>query len=658
MSELIARFCRAYGTPNDIRLPEPELDLRALVADCMHGQKRAFAYDLENANYILSFSFPLLEANASPVRMLRLYGYLRQERPGPRAKIVQAESRFSLSAAKADEWVPIRPGTEGALALGIAYVLLREGMYDRSFVDAHTFGFDDWVDAAGVPHLGFRSLVLRDYNLDAVARITGVPVATVLRIAKEFGTRRPAVALGLPTSTNALYSAMAIHALNALVGSIDTPGGVVFPRTLPLQRLPEVELDAAAHASLALPRLDRTPQREAPPLAENVPAFLPEAIRRGQPYPAGALFLYYANPAFSFPQPQLFARALEKVPLVVSFSPYVDESTLLADFVLPDHTPLERWEDVPAPPVTPYPMLAVRQPVVEPLYNTMHAGDVLLRLARAVGGAPAAAMSWNSFLDLLRESVRGLYEARRGSIAEPFHRTPWVALLEERGWWLPAASSFEEFWELLLDKGGWWDPVYSFGEWDRVFRTRSRKFEFYSLRLREVLADPGGGSGGGTGATAGGTPELDLACMPHFESPQATEPLERYPFHLILVRSLALPSGRNANQPFLQEILEPRLRVRWDSWVEIHPHSAELLGIGDGDLVWVESPVGKVRARARLSSATMPDVVNMPVNLGHMAHGRWARGIGVNAMELLTGRHDTLSGLPAPGATRVRVYRA
>ena len=172
--------------PNDIRKLSPDLESRALVGRCTQGRSAPFAFDFENSNCILSFGSPLLEASISPVRMLRTYGHLRQERPGPKAKIIQIEPRFSLTAAKADEWVPINPGTEGALALGIAYVLIREGLYDRSFVENHTFGFEDWQDAEGKTHIGFKKLVLQEYNVDAVARVTGVPVATVLRIAKEF----------------------------------------------------------------------------------------------------------------------------------------------------------------------------------------------------------------------------------------------------------------------------------------------------------------------------------------------------------------------------------------------------------------------------------------------------------------------------------------
>ena len=648
MGTLIDRFCRAYGTPNDIRKLSPDLEGRALVGRCTHGREAAFAYDFDNSNCILSFGAPLLETFISPVRMLRAYGYLRQERPGPKAKIIQIESRFSATAAKADEWVPINPGTEGALALGIAYVLIREGLYDRSFVDSHTFGFEDWSDADGKTHLGFKKLVLQEYHVDAVARVTGVPVATVLRIAKEFATHRPAIAVGQMTCTNALYSLMAVHSLNALVGSIDVPGGVVFPPEAPLKALAEVDLDEAAQRGVTQPRLDRPASGDFP-LARHVPTAVPQAILDEKPYPTSVALLYYTNPLFSSPDPLRVARAFEKVPFVVSFSPFLDESSAAADVILPDHTALERWQDVPAPPVAPYSLFGLRQPVVTPLYDTVHTGDVLMRIAGAIGGSVAQAFPWTSFLDVLRDTAAGLYEARRGAIVEPFTSKSWTALLEERGWWSSSDRTFDEFWAQLQDKGGWWDPMYYFRQWDKIFQTPSGKFEFYSLTLKQLLAERR------KGPSEDGT---DQACLPHFEPPRFAGGGEQYPFHLNVIRLMPLAVGRNCNQPFLQEILDPHLGMRWGSWVEINPQAAEPLGIGDGDLVWLESPVGKIKVQARLTPGAMPDVVSIPANLGHAAYGRWAKDIGVNPMHIVANEHDGLAGFSAFGATRVRVAKA
>jgi molybdopterin-containing oxidoreductase family iron-sulfur binding subunit len=121
---------------------------------------------------------------------------------------------------------------------------------------------------------------------------------------------------------------------------------------------------------------------------------------------------------------------------------------------------------------------------------------------------------------------------------------------------------------------------------------------------------------------------------------------------------MPLAAGRNSNQPFLQEILDPHLGMRWGSWVEINPQAAAPLGIGDGDLVWLESPVGKIKVQARLTPGAMPNVVSIPANLGHTAYGRWAKDIGVNPMHIVANEHDALAGLSAFGATRVRLAKA
>jgi anaerobic selenocysteine-containing dehydrogenase len=292
----------------------------------------------------------------------------------------------------------------------------------------------------------------------------------------------------------------------------------------------------------------------------------------------------------------------------------------------------------------------------------MHTGDVLIRIARAIGGDVAQAFPWTDFLEALRHSATGLYEARRGAIVEPFTSKPWTALLEERGWWSSPERSFDEFWGQLQDKGGWWDPIYYFGQWDRIFHTPSGKFEFYSLTLKDVLegrgAPPEEAQPAADAAAAAFASGGDRSCLPHFEAPRFVGASEQYPFHMNIMRLLPLALGRNSNQPFLQEILDAQLFMRWDSWVEINPQAAQRLGIGDGDAVWVESPVGKVKTMARLNPGAMPHVVNMPGNLGHTAYGRWATDIGVNPMQITANEYDRLAGLSAPGATRVRVSKA
>src|SRR3990167_3299305 len=132
MQALLERFLLAFGSPNYIRVSD---DLAAGPLDAfylMQGLKEGLVYDLEQANYILSFGCDLLQSFWSPVQVLRAFGYIRRER-GSRARVIQIEPRQSITAAKADEWIPINPGTEGALALGIAHLMIREGLHDENF---------------------------------------------------------------------------------------------------------------------------------------------------------------------------------------------------------------------------------------------------------------------------------------------------------------------------------------------------------------------------------------------------------------------------------------------------------------------------------------------------------------------------------------------
>src|SRR5574341_457404 len=156
---LWSRFAQAYGTPNYIRLRCIAPEKPALAHQLMQGVTAPLAYDLAESQFILSFGANLLESWIGPVHVSQSYARLRRSGDRPRGLLVHVDPRRSPTAIKADRWVPIVPGTDGILALGIANAMIREGLYDREFVDEHAFGFEDWADAAG-EHLGFKNLVL------------------------------------------------------------------------------------------------------------------------------------------------------------------------------------------------------------------------------------------------------------------------------------------------------------------------------------------------------------------------------------------------------------------------------------------------------------------------------------------------------------------
>ncbi len=477
MEGLLRRFCQAYGTPNYVDHDSISMATTKLAHSYSVGHHALFGYDWENTNYLLSFGVAFLEAYQPTVRNLRLSGFMRRGRPHQRTRIVQVDTRFSTTAAKSDQWVPIIPGTDGALALGMAYVIISEGLYDHDFVTNHTFGFEDWTDDAGVTHLGWKTLVLRDYAPGQVEAITGVPADTIARLAREFATTPPAVAIANRSASmqsNGLFNQMAVEALNALVGSFDRAGGPMIQRQAPYLPWPEVHLDSIAGEGLAQPRVDHAGS-ERYPLAEAVYQQLPESIASDDPYPVKALFLYYTNPLFSSPEVEPVREALKKVPLIVSFSPFLDDSSQYADLILPDHVYLERLQDVEMVPSTGYPVVGLRQPVVAPLFETRDTGDVLLQVAKKLGGTVAQAFPWDSFEELLQYRINGLWRSEQGDII---------------------ATEYQYFWEEFRRESYWSDPPYRFGEWSRVFSTPSGRYEFYAQGLKADLAEAAGGGKG------------------------------------------------------------------------------------------------------------------------------------------------------------------
>lgn len=637
MRSLWDRFLTAFGSPNYIdnqyQWEGPSVEGLFLT----QGIRNFPAYDIENAQYILSFGSGLLESPWFPVQMLRGYSHFRRGRPGIRGRLVQIESRLSFTAIKADEWVPVQPGAEGILALGIAHMIIKEGLYNKEFVSGHCFGFENWTDPGGREHPGFKELVLADYEPGVVSRRTGVPIDLLIRLAREFSSSRPSLAIGYRDRP---FHQMAIAALNGLMGNIDTSGGVLIPRSIPYRSLPPLKEDAMAQRGNSRKKID-----EGKGMAVSYPYLMAGNTLSGKPYKPKVLFLYYTNPLLSNPDPGLFAKAFTEIPLIVSFSPYMDESIRFSDLILPDHTPLERWQDDPVFLNNGFPVLGIRQPVLHPLYRTKATGDFLLALARSLGGEIQKAFPWNDFQEVMSYSLQGVFEARRGDIFGLQFDEAWTRLLQRGGWSVPSYNTFEEFWKLLLEKGGWWDPVYDFGERDRIFRTPSGKFEFYSQGWKKLQS-----------ASSGEARKTSF--LPHWEEPKKEGDEKVYPFHLHIFKTMALTGGRNTNQPWLQAIAGQHLFERWKTWAEINPETAKRMSISDGDRVWIESPWGKIRVTARLYKGTMPDVVNIPFGQGHSSGGRWSKGLGENPYRLLGDDLDPMTGYPVHGATRVKIYKA
>src|SRR5512139_3179972 len=178
--DLISRFTEAYGTPNLISGDGLDREAEKAGNWMADGYFDACAYDLDQTNYLLSFGADLIESTPPVARWLRKWGRLRREKP-TRTKVVDVQPRYSLTASKSDEWIPIIPGTDAALAMAIAHVIIREDLFDHGFIKEWTADFDE-----------YRQTALQHYAPEAVSKITGIPAETIHRIAGEFARSRPA----------------------------------------------------------------------------------------------------------------------------------------------------------------------------------------------------------------------------------------------------------------------------------------------------------------------------------------------------------------------------------------------------------------------------------------------------------------------------------
>ena len=422
MGMLVERFVSAYGAQHYAFETLEETVLREAVKR-VFGQDRLPHFDIEHTSYVLSFGADFLGTWISPVHYSRQYGEFRQgEARGAlgRGTLVQVEPRFSLTAANADEWVPVRPGYEGALALSIASVIVDEGLVDAAAIRTAT-------DLVGADTLA------RYRPGGSEAEKTGIKAERIEALAHAFVDHQPSLALAGGSAgahTNGLFNLTAAYMLNLLVGNVGAAGGITFNPPSPLPGVP----DAA----------------KATPLAEWKK--LADRMRGGE---VRLALVRGANPAYGLPGPVKFEEALAQVPFVVSVASFLDETAAQANLVLPERVYMEEWGDDIPDPAPGFQLMGLQQPVVAPFgaqgdsemaphAETRSFGDLLLMLAQELGGNVGRELQeWDTFQDMVRWGMLRLFQEKGGALP-----------LREGS---TRASTFDGFWVGVLQRGGWWD---------------------------------------------------------------------------------------------------------------------------------------------------------------------------------------------------------
>lgn len=641
MDDLLGQFCTAYGSPNFFRMPAHADSLR-LASALTTGQEAPLAFALENASFVLSFGANLIEGWGTSGRMQTVYGNWHDEASGKGAiKLVQLESRCSMTAAKASRWVAISPGSEAVVALAIAHVLIKENLYDSAFVGASVFGFDDWTDSRGKARQGFKNLVLSAYAPEQVAGQSGMEPALIRELAREFAGQNNSVAVwgaNHGESANNIYHDLSFLALNMLKGNLKPGGMISLTPTVPLGALPAVQPDAVARHGLDQKRLDLAQPNSAAPFPGNgLYPFLRALAGAGSAYSIDLLLVHEANPAYSLAENRIFQAAVQKVGYLASFSSYMDETAQQADLLLPNHTPFERYDDVVGLVGAPYGYYAVAAPILPPRLKTKHTGDVILALAKNLGESAATAFPWKSYEDYLKERVKGLAASGKGAVADK----EGIDLSKLRAGQAPGVNydSADNLWKKLTGGACWYDaPV----DMLQGMKTGSGKFELACRSLQEK------------GLPAGD----DRAYLPHFAPLTPSGAENEYPLVLVSYPMLAITNGYLANPPFMTKTLWDFLLKENDLFVELNPQTALPLLLGEGSRAVLKTMQGEAAVRVHLSPGARPGVIYVVQGMGHKAYDQYIRDKGVNANDLIEVQLDPVTGLGTVWNTRARLSRA
>lgn len=380
--DLASDLTAAIGAPAPVRYGAlSAFEARATLskaAESMLGQSGMPFFDLANADVTFSFGANFLETWLSPVAYTR--GFAKMRKQEKRGHLIHFEPRMSQTASKADEWIPLRPGTEGLVALAIGKL----------------------VAEAMLPTLPRAFL---NVDVTAAAEESGVPEETLDHLADLFAhAERPlaipgGAALG---QSNGQGTAEAVLALDALAGNFGQPGGV--------------------YISPAAPSQD---EYHRPANLQEMAAFI-EKMRAGE---IKALFIHGVNPAFELPKSLGFVAALENVPLVISFATFPDETAMLSDYIFPDHHGLESWGYQRVVTGAGQSTLSGAQPVVVPFYNTRSTADVLLA---------ASALPFADEVAFIQEKLLPLVKNTDANFNAPEINTFAAYFQQFGGWWTNA----------------------------------------------------------------------------------------------------------------------------------------------------------------------------------------------------------------------------
>jgi len=679
---LYDRMTKIIGSPNNISHSAICAEAEKFGPYYTEGYWGYRQYDVENAYYILLWGADPLAANRQVPFYSKAWGNAIDK-----ATIAIVEPRLSATAAKADEWLPIKPGEDGALAVAISHILLTEGLWYREFVGDFTDGVNRFVPGQTVDEETFEekythgivkywNLELKDKTAEWASERTGLPVEQIKRVAIGYGKAAPHAISWLGggpcMQVRGSYTSMAVHALNGIVGAADNVGGTLVSNKEYTKKFPKPKdfMDDIAKKGKKHKKIDQRGRKEFPCIKKGKPGSgvltnnAAEGILNADPNEIKVAIGYMNNFAFSCPQPERWERALSKIPFLVHITTNASEFSWFADIVLPDtHHMFEKWGYVKSI-ANGYRHVTLLQPVIKPVWDYKTDETEIPWLI-------AEKLAERGFDNLIRH-YREYKDPETGKAPTNEKEFALYALkYATQNLWDPAKyKGGDRFsgWEEFRKVGVWNSDPYPFKKrWGKM-KTKTGKFEFFSETLKAALEKHAGKHD----TTVDDILETCLyqargekAFVPHYEEPFIVGDEKEFPFIHVDHKSRLNREGRSANCTWYYDFkdVDPG-DVIWDDVAKINPLDARKTGVRDGDRIKLTSQTGSLICTAKLWEGVRPGTIAKCYGQGHWAYGRLAskkfgkEPRGGSSNDIIPAQYDRLSGSTAYyGLTRIKIEK-
>lgn len=679
---------KVFGSPNNISHSSTCAEAEKFGSYYTEGLWAYRDYDISNSKYILIWGCDPVASNRMVPAMIKRLGDALD-----RATVAAVDPRLTTSAAKASEWLPLMPGSDGALALGIAHVILTDGSWYKEFVGDFNDGKNRFKAGMTVNERDFTekethglvkwwNLAVKDMTAAKASELSGVPADQIVRVARGMAKAAPNVAVwlgpGAAMQARGAYSSMAVHALGGLVGGIDNEGGSLQTAKIPVnkydKKILKKHMDELAQKHSKKEKIDQRGRLELPVLASGKSGGgvctnnAPNGILNKDPYEIKVLIGYMNNFVFSSNGTERWEKALASVPFTVHLTTNASEFTMFADIVLPCAISMFERHGFIKTKANRYATCSLLLPVVAPVWDVIEDESEFPYLL-------AEKLKDRGFPNLYNYLTEMYADPETGAKAKDSQEFTLFAL---KYYTYPLWNGKKDThgdkingWNEMLKRGMWNSEAYTYkSHWGGNFKTETKKFEFYSETLKKALAGHAQKHNVDVDtvmAKSNYTARGELAFVPHYEPPMRHGSRSDYPFDFIDYKSRLNREGRSQNAPWYYEFkhVDPG-DVGGQDTLRINPIDAGKLGIKDGDKVRITSMAASGECIARVWEGVRPGTVSKSYGQGHWAYGRTATDDfgksstkGVNNNTIIPWELERLSGSNARngGHAAVRIEK-